>query len=113
MVRYAPYLAKLTPIRLNHRNGEIPLSEDFPQFMTGSGCDYCSGTGFVGRRMVFEVLADDENIKMQIAQGVSSDDIRDTAARNGMISMGRAVMEMARNGKTTLSEVSRSGVPLD
>ncbi len=50
---------------------------------------------------------------MQIAQGVSSDDIRDTAARNGMISMGRAVMEMARNGKTTLSEVSRSGVPLD
>ncbi len=59
------------------------------------------------------MLAVDENIKMQIAQGVSSDDIRDTAARNGMISMGRAVMEMARNGKTTLSEVSRSGVPLD
>jgi len=88
--------------------GEIPLSEDFLQFMTGSGCDYCIGTGFVGRRRVFEVLAVDENIKMQIAQGVSSDDIRDTAARNGMISMGRAVMEMARNGKNTLAEVSRS-----
>ena len=54
------------------------------------------------------MLAVDENIKMQIAQGVSSDDIRDTAARNGMISMARAVMEMARNGKTTLAEVSRS-----
>ena len=50
---------------------------------------------------------------MQIAQDVSIDDIRDTAARNGMISMGRAVMEMRRNGKTTLSEVSRSWVPLD
>jgi len=93
--------------------GEIPLSEDFLQFMNGSGCDYCSGTGFMGRRRVFEVLAVDENIKMQIAQGVSSDDIRDTAARNRMISMVRAVMEMARNGKTTISEVSRSWVPLD
>ncbi len=93
--------------------GKIPLSEDFLQFMTGSGCDYCSGTGFMGRRRVFEVLAVDENIEMQIAQDVSIDDIRDTAARNGMISMGRAVMEMARNGKTTLSEVSRSWVPLD
>ena len=93
--------------------GKIPLSEDFLQFMTGSGCDYCSGTGFMGRRRVFEVLAVDENIEMQIAQDVSIDDIRDTAARNGMISMGRAVMEMARNGKTTLSEVSRSWVPFD
>jgi type II secretory ATPase GspE/PulE/Tfp pilus assembly ATPase PilB-like protein len=93
--------------------GKIPLSEDFLQFMTGSGCDYCSGTGFMGRRRVFEVLAVDENIEMPIAQDVSIDDIRDTAARNGMISMGRAVMEMARNGKTTLSEVSRSWVPLD
>ena len=93
--------------------GKIPLSEDFLQFMTGSGCDYCSGTDFIGRRRVFEVLAVDENIEMQIAQDVSIDDIRDTAARNGMISMGRAVMEMARNGKTTLSEVSRSWVPLD
>ena len=93
--------------------GKIPLSEDFLQFMTGSGCDYCSGTDFMGRRRVFEVLAVDENIEMQIAQDVSIDDIRDTAARNGMISMGRAVMEMARNGKTTLSEVSRSWVPLD
>lgn len=93
--------------------GEIPLSQDFLQFMTGSGCDYCSGTGFMGRRRVFEVLAVDENIEMQITQDVSSDDIRDTAARNGLISMGPAVMEMARNGKTTLSEVLRSGVPLD
>ena len=59
------------------------------------------------------MLAVDENIKMQIAQGMSSDDIRDTAARNRMISMVRAVMEMARNGKTTLSEVSRNWVPLD
>ena len=93
--------------------GEIPLSQDFLQFMTGSGCDYCSGTGFMGRRRVFEVLAVDENIEMQITQDVSSDDIRDTAARNGLISMGPAVMEMARNGKTTLSEVSSSGVTLD
>ena len=50
---------------------------------------------------------------MQIAQDVSIDDIRDTAARNGMISMGRAVMEMARNCKITLSVLSRSGVMLD
>ena len=46
--------------------GKIPLSEDFLQFMTGSGCDYCSGTGFMGRRRVFEVLAVDENSRCRL-----------------------------------------------
>ena len=46
--------------------GEISLSEDFPQFMTGMECDYCSVTGFVGRRRVFEVLAVDENSRCRL-----------------------------------------------
>ena len=46
--------------------GKIPLSEDFLQFMTESGCDYCSGTSFMGRRRVFEVLAVDENSRCRL-----------------------------------------------
>ncbi len=81
--------------------------------MVGKGCDSCRGSGFAGKVHVFEVLVVDENLQMQIALGADGDNLRDAAAGNGMVSMGRAVMEMAREGKTTLSEVSRSGVPLD
>ena len=90
-----------------------PVDAKAPRFMIGRGCSHCSESGFVGQDRVFEVLAIDENIQMQIGQGVSGEIIRDTAVRNGMVTMGRSVMEMARTGRTTLSEVSRSGVPLD
>ena len=87
---------------------EQELQEPVPQFISGSGCNVCNGSGFVGRSGVFEVLSVDESIRRQIAQRANGPEVRETAVRNGMMVMRRAGMQMAQNGKTTLSEVFRS-----
>ena len=92
---------------------EQEMQEPVPQFLSGPGCNFCSDSGFVGRSGVFEVLSVDESIRRQIGQGASGPDLRDTAVKNGMVTMRRAGMQMAQAGKTTLSEVFRSVFFLD
>ena len=87
---------------------EQEMQEPAPQFMTGPGCNFCNGSGFVGRSGVFEVLPVDEAIRRQISQRASGPEVRETALSNGMVAMRRAGMQMAQSGKTTLSEVFRS-----
>ena len=84
------------------------MQEQAPEFTSGPGCNFCNGSGFVGRSGVFEVLSVDETIRRQISQRVSGPEVRETALGNGMVPMRRAGMQMAQNGKTTLSEVFRS-----
>ena len=92
---------------------EQEMQEAAPQFKSGPGCNFCSDSGFVGRTGVFEVLSVDESIRRQISQGASGPDLRETAVKNGMVTMRRAGMQMAQKGQTTLSEVFRSVFFLD
>ena len=87
---------------------EQEMQEPVVQFMSGPGCNFCNGSGFVGRSGVFEVLSVDETIRKLISQRASGPEVRETALRNGMVAMRRAGMLMAQSGKTTLSEVFRS-----
>jgi len=87
---------------------EQEMQEPVPQFMSGPGCNFCNGSGFVGRSGVFEVLSVNEAIRRQISQRASGPEVRETALGNGMVAMRRAGMLMAQSGKTTLSEVFRS-----
>ncbi len=87
---------------------EQEMQEQAPEFTSGPGCNFCNGSGFVGRSGVFEVLSVDETIRRQISQRASGPEVRETALGNGMVPMRRAGMQMAQNGKTTLSEVFRS-----
>ncbi|MEE8466662.1 MAG: GspE/PulE family protein [Dehalococcoidia bacterium] len=87
---------------------EQEMQEPAPRFMAGPGCNFCNGSGFVGRSGVFEVLPVDEAIRRQISQRASGPEVRETALSNGMVAMRRAGMQMAQSGKTTLSEIFRS-----
>ncbi len=92
---------------------EQEMHQPVPRFMSGPGCNFCTGSGFVGRSGVFEVLSVDEAIRRQISQGVSGPEIRGAAVENGMVTMRRAGMQMADSGRTTLSEVFRSVFYID
>ena len=92
---------------------EQEMQQPVPRFMSGPGCNFCTGSGFVGRSGVFEVLSVDEAIRRQISQGVSGPEIREAAVENGMVTMRRAGMQMADSGRTTLSEVFRSVFYID
>jgi type II secretory ATPase GspE/PulE/Tfp pilus assembly ATPase PilB-like protein len=80
---------------------------DFP-FMKGEGCDKCGGTGFRGRRGVFELLAVDDEVRRMTVEREPASHIRTHALKNqGMRTLlgdGRlAVLE----GATTAKEVLR------
>ena len=79
--------------------------------MKPKGCDFCGGTGYKGRKGVFEVLAMDEEIRNLVVEGANSDQIKRHAVANGLITLRRsAVLKLVR-GETTLSEVLNNSRP--
>ena len=92
---------------------EQEMQQPVPEFREGQGCNFCSSSGFVGRTGVFEVMAIDESVRRQIAQGANGPEIRSQALSNGMVPMRRAGMMLAEQGATTLCEVFRGVFFLD
>ena len=89
---------------------EAEIGEDDVVMHKGSGCTFCSNTGYLDRSGVFEFLQFNDAIReiMQSSGGVS--DIRRQAVNDGMITMRRHGMVKVREGKTTPSEVMRQVV---
>lgn len=77
------------------------------ELKAGKGCALCNFTGYRGRTGVFEVLEVDKTIRTLIENGGSYDDIRDTAIKNGMISMRKSALIKVTQGLTTLNEAQR------
>jgi type II secretory ATPase GspE/PulE/Tfp pilus assembly ATPase PilB-like protein len=72
------------------------------------GCRQCQGTGYRGRRGIFEIMPITEVIRAMILDRASAADIRREAAANGMKSLRDDGWRMIRNGQTTLEEVLRA-----
>jgi len=81
------------------------LGEERKEFLYGSGCNRCSGTGYYGRVAVFEILRLSEEIRRLLSTGASAPQIRARAKEEGMISMRHDGMLKVRAGITTPSDV--------
>lgn len=77
------------------------------QFYKGRGCKHCNMTGYLGREMVSEVLAIDEELSSMIARNASKEKIMEHAKKNGFIAMFQDGINKALEGKTTIDEVMR------
>jgi type IV pilus assembly protein PilB len=77
------------------------------RFFRGRGCGQCHGTGYSGRRAVYELLTVGPELRGLIAAGASSAEIEDCAVREGMQRLTRHALELARAGETSLAEVYR------
>ncbi len=77
------------------------------EFWAGQGCNFCNGTGYLGRTGVFEVMAVDDSIRKLIGAGSSGQEIRTQAVASGMVPLRRAGMMKAQERVTTLGEVFR------
>jgi type IV pilus assembly protein PilB len=73
----------------------------------GKGCEGCHHTGYRGRMGVFEILTMDETIKNLVQTGVSMEELREAAIRQGMRTLRSAGLQAALEGRTTLEEVLR------
>ncbi len=85
----------------------LGLSDSAATFYRGKGCAQCKETGYGGRVSICELLVVDETIRRLILTKASSDDIRATARKNGMITMREDGIQKALKGITTLEEVLR------
>jgi type IV pilus assembly protein PilB len=69
------------------------------------GCPSCSGTGYSGRLGLYEVMPISEEIRQMILDRCSSTEIRDTAVREGMLTLRTDGIVKLKNGTTSLEEV--------
>jgi general secretion pathway protein E len=73
----------------------------------GEGCEKCTHTGYRGRTGIFEFLVINEEIRRLILRNADSGKIRETARKQGMMTLLEDGAEKVRNGITTLSKVLR------
>jgi general secretion pathway protein E len=73
----------------------------------GMGCPECRGSGYRGRRAIAEVLLLTDRIREMITARAPINALRDEARRGGTRSLREAALNLARQGITTLEEVSR------
>ncbi|MBU0673213.1 MAG: type II secretion system ATPase GspE [Proteobacteria bacterium] len=76
-------------------------------FYQGRGCDECRHTGFKGRIAIFEYLSVDDEIRREIHRESSTEVIRETALKKGMVTLRQDGWHKVREGITTVSEVLR------
>ena len=72
-----------------------------------AGCSRCSGSGYRGRVGLYEVMTVSEEIRTQVLQHGSVDEIAATAAREGMRRLRDDGIEKVRAGLTSIEEVER------
>ncbi|MBI4064478.1 MAG: Flp pilus assembly complex ATPase component TadA [Elusimicrobia bacterium] len=73
-------------------------------FYRAKGCKTCFGTGYVGRKAIFEVILLNEKIRPAIHQNVSVYDLKKLAGESGSLSMKDAGYLKVQRGETSLEE---------
>jgi len=71
------------------------------------GCEKCTNTGYRGRVGIYELLKINDKIRRLKLENVDSKTIKETAIKDGMITLRQDGMEKAQAGLTTMDEVLR------
>jgi type IV pilus assembly protein PilB len=92
---------------------ELELGGDYiagKMFYRGRGCVTCNNTGYKGRTAIHEFMLINDEIRALINHGASAAELREAAARNGMVTLREAGLAKIHAGKTTIDEVVRETV---
>jgi type IV pilus assembly protein PilB len=74
-------------------------------FFKGAGCDTCAGSGYRGRQGLYEVMALTSPLRREILKGASTEELRDLAVKEGMLTLRMDGMMKVKKGVTTLEEI--------
>ncbi|TYB87272.1 MAG: general secretion pathway protein GspE [Kosmotoga sp.] len=85
----------------------FPDKEEFHEFVPGSGCSECRGTGYRGRTTIMESLTIDPKIRELISKGASDYEISRTAKEQGMLTIYEDGVKKVVHGITSVEEVNR------
>jgi len=107
--RVCPYCSRATEVSPEEREAyEREMGEERSEFFIGAGCNFCAGTGYLGRSGIFEVMVASEAIRRMIVRSAGSDEIREQAVKEGMVSLWHDGMLKVKTGTTTPYEVLRN-----
>lgn len=79
--------------------------------MRGQGCDRCAGTGYKGRRGIYEVMHMSEALRGLIIKGANADQLKAAAISEGMLTLRQSAHMKLYRGETTLEEVLNNSRP--
>jgi general secretion pathway protein E len=71
------------------------------------GCDACTGSGYRGRRGIYELFVPSDRVRSRVAQGATVDDLRALAREEGLVTLREAAWQAAAAGVTSIAEVLR------
>jgi type IV pilus assembly protein PilB len=80
------------------------------KFFRGAGCDACNNTGHKGRVGLFELMLINDDVRDMIMQNATTDELRDRACSDGMVTLRNAGIDYCFDGTTTVEEVVRETV---
>jgi len=80
------------------------------KFYRGRGCEKCNRTGYKGRLGLFELLIMNDELRDLVMRNASTEDLREAARRNGMVTLRESGMEGVFSGTTTAEEVIRETI---
>ncbi|HEX4129476.1 MAG TPA: ATPase, T2SS/T4P/T4SS family [Pirellulales bacterium] len=75
------------------------------EYFRGVGCKRCRNTGYSGRIGIHELLSIDDSMRDAIISGASVIQIRELAAKRGMVTLRRDGFRKVREGLTTIEEL--------
>ncbi len=76
-------------------------------FKRGKGCDHCKGTGYRGRRGIFELMVMNKHIRELAFNKATASEVRKAAVANGMATLAVDGARKVLQGVTTADEVLR------
>lgn len=107
--RLCPNCKRARPI-LPHEAEYLELSGEDARLWEPVGCQRCGGTGYYDRIGVYEIMEITPGLRGLIAHRASTDELRQTAIREGMHTMRESVRRLVLDGTTCLSEMQRISV---
>jgi type IV pilus assembly protein PilB len=74
-------------------------------YFKGAGCEMCNDTGYKGRQGLYEVMSMGSHLRRLVLKGGSTEEIREQAVKEGMLTLRMDGMLKVKRGVTTLEEV--------
>ncbi|MCS6971167.1 MAG: GspE/PulE family protein [Planctomycetota bacterium] len=99
--KYKPDVKELLSLNLR------PEQYQHVQFVRGRGCDYCKGTGYRGRKGIFEMMVMNRQLRDLAFDKAPTSEIRKAAIANGMNTLAMDGVRKVLAGMTTPDEVLR------
>jgi type IV pilus assembly protein PilB len=78
------------------------------EFFHGTGCNFCSGTGYKDRTGVYELLVMTPEIKRLVVGWATQEELRNLAVKQGMRTLRQEATNLVTSDVTTITEVIRS-----